>query len=208
LNAMTTKILVWDRIVRLGHWLLAGCFLVAYLSAESERWRLVHVISGCLVFATVVMRVVWGVMGSRHARFVSFVSAPKYAVAYLKSLASPQPEHHTGHNPAGGWAVVGLLSLSLLASVTGWMAYSNMGGSKLGGWHELAANLALLLVSVHVAAIVISSYLHKENLLLAMFTGIRKGSLSERIKEVGLRVVSLYFSILISIAYLAYHYAQ
>jgi cytochrome b len=193
INTMNTKILVWDCIVRVGHWLLAGSFIVAYLSAESERWRILHVVSGCLVFAAVVMRVLWGIIGSRHARFTNFVSAPKHAIAYLKSLASRHPEPHTGHNPAGGWAVMGLL---------------NMGGTKLGEWHELAANLALLLVIIHVAAVLISSYLHKENLPAAMFTGLRKGSLGDRIKEVSLVGALLYFSVLISITYLTYHYAQ
>lgn len=208
MSIMKTKILVWDYIVRLGHWLLAGSFIVAYLSAESERWRMLHVVSGCLVFAAVVMRVLWGFIGSRHARFTHFVTAPKHAISYLKSLVSPDLEHHTGHNPAGGWAVMGLLSLSLLASITGWMTYNNIGGTKLGKWHEFAANLAWVLVIVHIAAVVISSYLHKENLLAAMFTGSRKGSLNERIKEVSLVGVLLYFSMLISIAYFTYRYVQ
>jgi cytochrome b len=200
----TTKILVWDRVVRLGHWLLAASFIVAYVSAESERWRLVHVISGYLVFAAVVMRFVWGVIGTRHALFRNFVSKPSHAISYFRSLASPHPEHHTGHNPAGGWAVVGLLGLSALASVTGWMSYNNLGGTRLGQWHELVSNLALLLVIVHVAAVVISSYLHKENLLKAMFTGQRRGSLSERIQEISFVRVVLYFAIMALLGFVAY----
>jgi cytochrome b len=199
-----SPILVWDRIVRLSHWLLAASFIVAYFSAESERWRLVHVVSGCLVFAVVFMRVVWGVMGTRHALFANFLRAPRFAIAYLKSLATPNPEHHTGHNPAGGWAVIGLLGLSAIASITGWMAYNNLGGTQLGEWHELASKLALLLVIVHVAAVVLSSYLHKENLLLAMLTGLRRGDLGERIKEVGLVRAGLYFAVLALVAYAAY----
>jgi cytochrome b len=201
---MTTKILVWDRIVRLGHWLLAISFIVAYVSAESERWRLVHAVSGCLVLAAVAMRLLWGIAGTRHALFTSFVRAPKHAISYLKSLASPHPEHHTGHNPAGGWAVIGLLALSAAASITGWMAYNNVGGAKLGQWHELASNLALLLVIVHVGAVVVSSYLHKENLLKAMLTGLRRGDLRERVKEVGCVRVGFYFAVLALVAYAAY----
>ncbi len=207
MNTMQIKIPVWDRIVRLGHWLLAGSFIVAYASAESERWRMVHVVSGCLVFAAVTMRVVWGVIGTRHARFVHFLNTPKHAITYLKSLVKPHPEHYTGHNPAGGWAVIGLLGLSLLASVTGWMAYNNVGGTKLGQWHELASNLAMLLVLLHVAAVVGSSYLHQENLVTAMLTGLRYGRLGERIQEVSILGVSLYFLILASIAYAVYSYS-
>lgn len=199
-----TKILIWDRIVRLSHWLLASSFFVAYISAESERWRLVHVVSGCLVFATVIMRVVWGMMGRQSARFSHFISAPRLAIRYLRSLASPHPEHHTGHNPAGGWAVIGLLSLSLLASVTGWLAYNNMGGTQLGHWHEFASHLALLLVIVHIAAVILSSYVHKENLLAAMFTGLRQGHLAERIQDISWGWVLVYFIAVGSMAYATY----
>ncbi len=203
---MNTKILIWDRIVRLGHWLLACSFIVAYMSAESERWRVVHVVSGCLVFAAVIMRVVWGFVGSYHARFINFVRHPKHAWAYLKSLTNKKPEHHEGHNPAGGWAVLGLLSLSLLASVTGWMAYNNLGGTKLSEWHELASNLAVLLVIVHVFAVIVSSYLHRENLITSMFTGLRHGNLSARIKDARAASIFLYFLVVACIAYAAYRY--
>ena len=181
---MTTKILVWDRIVRTGHWLLAASFIVAYVSAESERWRLIHVVSGGLVFAVVVLRIAWGLFGSQHARFVNFLHSPARAITYLKSLASKNPEHHTGHNPAGGWAVIGLLSLSLLASITGWMAYNNLGGARLGQWHELAAKLCLSLVFVHVIAVIASSYLHQENLISAMLTGKRLSNVTGRINDI------------------------
>lgn len=204
---MDSQILVWDRIVRLGHWLLAISFAVAYISAESERWRIVHVVSGCVVFATVVMRIVWGFIGSRHAIFSSFIKAPIHAWRYLESLAEKQPTHSTGHNPAGGWAVLGLLSLSLLASITGWMAYNNIGGSKLGEWHELVANSAVLLIALHVIAVIVSSYLHRENLVLAMLTGLKRGNLNEGIQRQKWITTSLYFLLLACITYTVYSLA-
>jgi cytochrome b len=203
---MNTKILIWDRIVRAGHWLLACSFMTAYMSAESERWRVVHVVSGCLVFATVIMRVVWGFVGSYHARFINFVRHPKHAWTYLKSLILEKPEHHEGHNPAGGWAVLGLLGLSLLASVTGWMTYNNVGGAKLSEGHEFASNLAVLLVIVHVLAVIASSYLHRENLITSMFTGLRPGNLTARIRDTSTASICLYFLVLACIAYAAYRY--
>ncbi len=203
MDAPNTPILVWDRIVRIGHWLLALSFLVAYVSAESERWRMVHVASGCVVVAAVFMRLIWGTIGSQHARFSSFVRAPRQAIGYLKSLATLRPENHAGHNPAGGWAVVGLLSLSALASSTGWMAYNDIGGTRMGRWHETLSNLALLLVIVHVFAVLASSCLHRENLVRTMLTGWGKGHADQSIRDIGVFGVCLYFVALAGLAYAA-----
>jgi cytochrome b len=195
---------VWDRIVRSGHWVLAISFIIAFISHESERWRLVHVVSGYVVFATVALRVLWGVVGTRHARFASFVRAPGHAISYFKTLFGKHPEHHTGHNPAGGWAVVGLLGLSALASVTGWMTYNNLGGPSSSEWHERASDLAVLLVIVHVAAVVLSSCLHKENLVRAMFTGLRRGTPSERIQDVSVWKLCAYLGGVAALSYWAF----
>ena len=93
--------LVWDLPVRLFHWLLVLCFAGAWLTAESEHWRLVHVTLGYTMAALVAFRIVWGLLGTRYARFSSFVRGPSAVLAYLRSLSGPKPEHHTGHNPAG-----------------------------------------------------------------------------------------------------------
>ncbi|HZV53968.1 MAG TPA: cytochrome b/b6 domain-containing protein, partial [Rhodocyclaceae bacterium] len=95
------RILVWDLPVRLGHWLMAGGFAVAWLTGESEEWRLMHVLAGGTVVGVALFRLLWGIVGSRYARFGNFVKSPRAALAYLKSLLGPSPQHHVGHNPAG-----------------------------------------------------------------------------------------------------------
>jgi cytochrome b len=165
------KTWVWDASVRVGHWLLAICFATAYATGESESWRLWHIYSGSGVLGVVGYRVVWGVIGTPHARFNAFVRPPSHALRYLKSLLTGKPEHHTGHNPAGGWAVIGLLGLSALTAITGWFIYQGKPPRWLEKSHELSANLTLLLVAVHVLAVVISSKLHSDNLIKAMVTG-------------------------------------
>lgn len=172
---------VWDLVVRLGHWSLAASFGVAYLTAESESLRLIHVISGTVVLAVVLFRVVWGLVGPRTARFADFVKPLRAVMAYLASLLTRTPEHHTGHNPAGGWAVVALLSLAGMAAATGLAAYNDLGGSWVEAAHELLANLCLALVTVHVLAVVLSAWRHGENLILPMFTGIKLGLQAEQI---------------------------
>jgi cytochrome b len=165
------QVLVWDLPVRVFHWLTVICFAGAWLTSESERWQRVHVTLGYSLAALIGFRVLWGLIGSAHARFASFVRGPAAVMAYLKSLATPRPEHHLGHNPAGGLAILALLGLGALVTVSGYLNYADLGGDWLEELHEAAASLMMALVGLHVAAVILSSRLHHENLLRAMITG-------------------------------------
>ncbi|MBK1680771.1 cytochrome B [Rhodocyclus tenuis] len=169
------KILVWDLPVRIGHWLLAAAFAVAWLTGESENWRAVHVAAGALMCAVVVFRLLWGFIGSRHARFADFAAGPLAAFAYLGDLLRRRAAHFTGHNPAGAWAIYLLLSLSLAAAASGWCVYSGLGGEAAEELHELTANALLLLVGLHIVGVVVGGLLHDENLVRAMLTGRKLG---------------------------------
>jgi cytochrome b len=170
------KILVWDWPVRLGHWLMVGGFVLAWLTSESETYRLVHAFSGAVVVAVALFRLPWGFIGSRYARFVDFVRGPSSVIDYLGSLLKLEPAHHTGHNPAGGWAIVLLLSLGIVTGLVGWAMYNELGGEWLEDLHEGLAATMLTVVIVHVAGVVSGSVLHGENLVRAMFTGRKQGS--------------------------------
>jgi len=125
--------LVWDLLVRFGHWALVAAFAVAYLSAEEEAGSpdLLHVWGGYVVGAIVVVRVVWGFVGPRHARFSDFVRSPIVALAYLIDLLYGRAPRYVGHSPAGGAMVVALL-LCLAATVTtGLMVYGEQGKGPL-----------------------------------------------------------------------------
>ncbi len=166
---------VWDVPVRVFHWLLVLCFAGAFLTAESERWRLVHVTLGYTVAGLVLFRLLWGLVGTRHARFASFVRAPQAVWRYLGSLLRGTPEHHLGHNPAGGWAIVALLLGCALLAASGWASYNDIGAGWLEELHEALGKGVLLLVGVHVGAVLVSSHLHGENLVGALFTGRKRG---------------------------------
>lgn len=176
-----TPIHVWDWVVRVGHWTLACAFLTAYFTAESESLRLIHTTSGLVALAVVLFRIVWGFVGSRHALFINFIRSPKEAMTYLKHLRRATPDHHTGHNPAGGWAVIALLGLTALTAAAGLANYNEWGGHMMEKAHGVLANLSLGLVIVHVLAVAVSSWLHRENLLNPMFTGIKQGYANEAI---------------------------
>ncbi len=177
------KILVWDWPVRIGHWLMAGGFGLAWLTAESESLRLVHVIAGAVVLGVCLFRLPWGFIGSRYARFADFVRGPAALRAYLGSLLALKPAHHVGHNPAGGWAILLLLGLGLLSGFTGWAVYNDFGGHLLEEMHEVLAVGMLSAVLIHLAGVVSGSLMHRENLVLAMFTGYKRGSGNETLSS-------------------------
>lgn len=180
-QAARRGILVWDAPTRVFHWLLALCFAGAYLTAESESLRLVHVTLGYTMAGLIVFRVFWGLAGSRYARFANFVRGPSAALRYLRSLVSSKPEHHVGHNPAGALAILALLGAGALLVATGWATYNDIGWAE--DVHEGVANAMLALVGVHVAAVLASSWLHRENLVGAMIDGRKAGSPGEGIRR-------------------------
>lgn len=175
--------LVWDVPVRVFHWLLVLCFAGAWLTAESEHWRLLHVTLGYTMAGLIAFRVIWGLVGTRYARFASFVRGPRAVWSYLRSLVGRHPEHHTGHNPAGALAIVGLLGLIALTAASGWATYSELGGEWLEDVHELAANGLMVLVGVHIAGVLVGSLVHRENLVRAMFTGRKPAPPAEGIRR-------------------------
>ena len=175
MNAQNHPIAVWDLPTRIGHWLLVSAFAVAWLTGESESWRAVHVAAGAVMVTVVLFRLVWGGLGSRYARFSSFAFAPSAVRRYLKSLLQGQPEEYVGHNPAGSYAIYLLLAATLVTAGTGWVAYNELGGEWSEELHEALASGFLGLVGVHVAGVVVSSLLHRENLVRAMVTGKKQG---------------------------------
>lgn len=181
--AAPTRILVWDLPVRLFHWMLAIAFAGAWLTADSERWRDIHVLLGYTAGLLVVLRVVWGLAGTRYARFASFVHGPRRVIDYLRSFASGRPEPSIGHNPAGGWAIVALLALTLAIVASGLLMQADLAPKGLDHVHEALATAMLLVVGVHVAGVVVGSLAHRENLVRAMVTGFKVGRPGEGIRR-------------------------
>lgn len=175
---------IWDPLVRVGHWALVAAFTVAYVSGE--EWDALHANAGYVVLGIVLWRVLWGFIGSPHARFRDFVHRWPTVRAHLRDLARLDPPRYRGHNPAGGWMVVLLLVMLVVATVSGIAAYGGEGHGPMAalmtgwpGWlhgafeeiHEVTANLTLLLVAIHVAGVLVESWLTRENLIRAMVTG-------------------------------------
>jgi cytochrome b len=175
------RILVWDLPTRLFHWLLVASFAGAWLTAESESWRLVHVTLGYSVAALVAFRLCWGFVGSRYARFSEFVKGPSAVLAYVKGMLQRRPAHYIGHNPAGAVAILALLLLGGLVTLTGYAAYEELGGHWLEEVHEVLASGMLAVVLVHIVGVIVGSLMHRENLVRAMITGRKEGTPTEGI---------------------------
>ncbi len=185
------SILVWDLPVRLFHGLLAASFAGAWLTAESESWRLLHVTLGYTVAGLLAFRLLWGVLGTRHARFSDFVRGPRAVQRYLGALLHGRPEHHVGHNPAGALAIIALLVLGAASAGTGWAVYNDLGGDWLGNLHEAAASLMLAVVGVHILGVLIASRLQRENLAASMLTGRKSGPPDQAIRSAWRSVAAL-----------------
>ncbi|VAW53284.1 Cytochrome b [hydrothermal vent metagenome] len=119
---MSQKIKVWDILVRIFHWSLVVAFITSYVSGEESSD--LHIYSGYIILILILVRCVWGFIGSKYARFSNFVFNRHVVYMYLKSLLSAQPIHYTGHNPAGGWMVVALLISLFFTTISGLQLYA------------------------------------------------------------------------------------
>jgi cytochrome b len=177
------EILVWDLPVRVFHWTLVLSFVVAYVTAESDEWRDLHVASGYTALALVVFRLLWGFLGTRYARFSGFALDGAAVRRYAAGLVRKAPEHYVGHNPLGSYMVVAMLIVAVLTGVTGVLTLQEVAGEAFEEPHEVLANLWLALVVFHVAGVFVSSILHRENLVRAMITGSKPGTADQAAEQ-------------------------
>jgi len=193
------RVKVWDPLVRVGHWLLVAGFFITWFSEDDLET--VHAWAGYVVGAVVIVRVVWGFAGTRHARFTDFVFGAAKVTGYAKAMFTRHPVHYLGHNPLGGWMVVALLVMLSLTVWTGLELYAVEGKGPLAAtsgpvatamangdrkrsrvgkeefWedlHEFSANFTMFLVVLHILGVLFSSLIHRENLVRGMISGYKR----------------------------------
>ncbi len=182
------KVKVWDPFVRVFHWALLLAFIVAFITEFSELK--LHVVAGYTVALLVSLRIVWGVIGEKNAKFSDFVYPPAMVVAHMKDMARLRHKRYLGHNPAAGTMALVLIMCLAATTLTGVLTYGakevsgpfstillNDGwryGSELEAMHNFLAWSTVLLALLHVTGALAESFLHKENLVLAMFTGVKR----------------------------------
>ena len=166
-----TNVKVWDLLVRAGHWaLLIGIFAAWFTQGKWHEWL------GYAVLGIVLVRIVWGLIGSRYARFTQFVRSPAATLDYTGQILAHREPRHLGHNPLGGWMTVVLLIMITAVCATGWLFTTDRfwGVEWVEELHEWLTNAMFALVALHVCGVIFSSIRHGENLEAAMFSGRKR----------------------------------
>ncbi len=181
-KSITPTVKAWDPLIRVFHWSLILFFLIAFITEDD--WMALHVQAGYAVSFLIGFRLLWGVIGTRNARFYSFVKSPRVVLSHLKGMLLLKQSHYLGHNPVAAVMVIMLLLSISLVVFSGLVVIASEGQGPLAGtlfstwrgeWmeevHEFFANFTILLVFAHVSGVVFSSLLEGENLAKAMVTG-------------------------------------
>jgi cytochrome b len=177
---------VWDIGVRCFHWTLVAAVLMGGVTGfifgrTTLSW---HLGAGAAVMIAIVWRLIWGLLGSTHARFASFAYNPAIVLAYLQELRGTRHQRYLGHNPLGSMMVFSLLAVLATLGLTGAIALGGMlkqgpfqaflsyaTGTQILDLHNLLAILLLIMVGAHIAGVAFESLRSRENLVAAMLTG-------------------------------------
>ena len=164
---------VWDPLVRVLHWTLVACVLGNLLNESGET---LHRALGYTATGVVLTRLVWGFVGSRHARFADWFPSPARLLPYLRELIRLRAPRHIGHNPAGAVMMLALLALVLALGATGYLMTTDafFGEEWVEEVHEALANALIAAVALHVAAALFESWRHRENLVASMLHGRKR----------------------------------
>ena len=169
---------VWDPLVRALHWTLVACVLGNLLNESGET---LHRALGYTATGVVLTRLVWGFVGSRHARFADWFPTPARLLPYLRALLQGRAPRHIGHNPAGAVMMLALLTLVLGLGTTGYLMTTDafFGEDWLEEIHEALADVLVGAVALHVAAALFESWRHRENLVASMLHGRKRAPASD-----------------------------
>ena len=179
------KTLVWDLPTRLFHWLIVASLLAQYATVEwlenKVQW---HFYIGYFTLFLIVFRLIWGVVGTRHAKFSNFVTGPKKVFSYVKTLFNRQSEPAIGHNPLGGWFVIVMLILLAIQAISGLFMtddifldgpYRQLASEEtldlMNTLHHLAFDALLYVIALHIGAVIFYSVYKKQKLVPAMVHG-------------------------------------
>ena len=178
------RILVWDIPTRVLHWLLTGTLIAALsiaLGADDDGTVFqLHMLFGLIAAFVVILRLLWGIVGSRYARFGSFLFGPKALFGYLHAALRGTSERHVGHNPGSAYAIYATLLLTIGLGATGLLMPSGEAFKEL---HEIMAYLMISVVVMHVIGLVWHTIRQRENVALSMIDGRKAGDPSQAIRS-------------------------
>lgn len=167
--------LVYDLPTRFFHWLFAGLFLTAFIIAKTidddSSWFNYHSLAGLTLGFLVLLRIIWGVFGTRYAQFSGFSLNPADLIGYFKGILSGEKKRWAGHNPASSWASITMMILGLGLAATGYLMTSGPNKETFEDIHEVFANGFIVIAVLHVAGIVLHTIRYQEMIALSMIDG-------------------------------------
>lgn len=196
------KSMAYDLPTRLFHWIFAGLFVSAFFIAktiddESPTYAY-HMLLGIMLAFTAALRIIWGIVGTRYARFTSFRLHPRDLIEYFGSLVSSKTKRELGHNPASSWAAVAMLIFTFGLAFTGIQMAQGNNKEFFEEIHELFANAFVLTVLVHIGGVVFHTLRHKDPIALSMVTGQKTSDGDEPAIQSSRPIVAILFLILIT----------
>jgi cytochrome b len=165
---------VWDRFVRVFHWSLVSCVVFNYFVLNDGKTT--HQVVGYMAVSLVVARIVWGFIGSRHARFADFFPTPRRLVQHVRTVTSGNHPEVVGHNPLGALMMLVLMATVLALGTTGWMQTLDAywGEEWLQDLHRHIGNLLIGFATLHALAAIVMGRLERTRLIKAMVTGVKE----------------------------------
>ncbi len=181
----TKEISVWDPLVRIFHWTLVVSFFTAYFTEDD--FQTIHTWAGYTIISLLLVRILWGFIGTKHAKFSDFIYSRKEIIQFIKDVFSFKAKRYIGHNPAGGLMIFLLIISLIITTTSGLFLFAIEEGQGplatllSSDWnalegafeevHEFFANFTLFLVFVHVIGVLAESFIHQENLVKSMING-------------------------------------
>jgi cytochrome b len=168
---MTFEKKVWDPLVRIFHWTLVGCFAANAIIVDPEAKA--HLWIGYTIIGLVTFRIIWGVIGTKYARFSSFPPNVSASLQQVKDMLRPQKDHHIGHTPLGALMIYNLILTLAGIGVSGYLMTTDMfwGVEWPEEVHEALVTWAEISALAHIAAVIFESRRTQVNLVKAMITG-------------------------------------
>lgn len=169
------NVLIYDLPTRILHWTFAILFISAFAIAkvvdDESSVFVYHMFAGLTLSFVVILRLVWGFIGSKHSRFSDFSLRPKDLKSYFMHFFTGEKLKWSGHNPASSWAAILMFILALGLGVTGYLMTSGGGKEIFEDLHELLANSFVVVVALHVGGIILHSLRHRDNIGFSMIDG-------------------------------------
>lgn len=195
------KQLIYDLPTRVFHWLFAGLFVTAFVIAKTvdddSPVYSYHMLAGLLLGFTVLMRIIWGFVGTKYARFSSFALHPKDLADYFRRIVSGDKKRWSGHNPASSWAGIIMMLFALGLGLTGYLM-ANGQKESFEDIHELLANGFLIVVLLHVAGVLLHALRHRDGIGMAMLDGQKREFVTNDTILNSRPAVALFFIVLVA----------